>query len=345
MDVGLYISDLLKEHNAVSLPGIGTFYIRKVNAFYDDTQGLFFPPYNEIAFKSANFSMSPELIRHISLVKNISELSSRYFIEKYAASLKLSLKNTGIAEINTVGTLRGYEQGYTFHSDTIYNNQLTFGLVPIKDPGFNLAARKEVASADKIQSTILSKREEPAFVVPEKKARSSWPLAILTGILVIIAVLAGIYFYQPEIFNSLLQMGPEKEVQKQLIQKETVFLDSIVKADSVAKSMQKDTAVAAVPVVAAADTVIKENIIKADTIQKPRAIRYEVIGASFNRESEAENYVSVMKSRGVKARIVEDTKRPKYKVSLGGYSDNEAAEEKKRQVHAEINKEAWIFKH
>ncbi|WP_207428660.1 SPOR domain-containing protein [Pedobacter sp. SYSU D00535] len=340
MDVGLFISELLKEQNEVSLPGIGTFYRKKKSAFFDKSKGLFYPPSFELGFKEdAGSVLSEGLIEHIRSAKNISAASARYFAEKYTDSLQYALRTTGAASLNSVGVLQKAEHGLSFKATEASGSLSSFALPPVKEikTSFFTSDRRQPLPA-----------ELPAEVVDTEavhKKRRVWPAVLLAGLFVIAATITGIYFYNQELFNSLVKQvesrNPRKTVTPVAKPQPKTTADSIAMADSIIENTLKQEGF----VVEQPRDTVNINTKTTTTVDSTRkaVTRYEIISASFNRRSEADNYVKIMRKRGIDASVIEDDKKPKFKVSIGSFTNNDAAQKEKRRIHEEINKEAWIL--
>ena len=104
MDIGLYISDLLREQDEVSVPGLGTFLKIRVAGNYDKINDSFSPPTYQLSFKQSAAGFYP-LSEYISRQKNLSISSAEYFIKKFSAGILELLIAANSAEIKHLGTL------------------------------------------------------------------------------------------------------------------------------------------------------------------------------------------------------------------------------------------------
>lgn len=187
------------------------------------------------------------------------------------------------------------------------------------------------------------------FVEEERAPRRKvWPMVLAIGLLMILGFGAAVYLYDPELFNSYIQTTKQPQTKKTPVAAKKKLDDSAAKAtaDSIYDVIEQAGKQAGLDIEKARDTVSisTKATPAADTAAKAASLRYDVITASFNRKSEAEEYIRIMRKKGVDARIIEDTKRPKFKVSIGSFTDKEKAELEKRRIHEEITKEAWILK-
>ncbi|MGX5691258.1 HU domain-containing protein [Arcticibacter tournemirensis] len=326
MDIALYISELLKDHNEIGLPGIGTFYKKKISARYDRENGILYPPAEEIAFKAVE-SVNGELIRYVSFAKKISEASSRYFINKFTDSIRHSLETDGSANLSPIGTLHT-AHGHLSMKPTLMPGE-QFGLLPIKDPAFSIIQKRAAQPLPPVNEPILA---APAEADTPANPTNIWQAI---GVIAILLLIAGslTYVFYPQFFNleadrPLSANKPQAPAAAPALVPDT--------------TSQKDS----IPATNAQSPKVTDSAgIKAPAAGKPVEVTptYEVIGASLALRSEAETYLKVMHNRGVKARIIEDTRKPKFKISLGSYNTYEEANQEKRRIQKSFNPEAWIF--
>ena len=74
MDIGIYIADLLRNQEEVSLPGLGTFTKQRIPGSYDSTNNSFLPPRYQVSFDD-RLTEPSGLTDYISLKKNLSTSS------------------------------------------------------------------------------------------------------------------------------------------------------------------------------------------------------------------------------------------------------------------------------
>lgn len=350
MDVGLYVSELLNELNEVSLPGIGTFFKKKTSAYYDERQGIFFPPSEEVAFRTGNIPASPQLINHICRERNISEPSARYFTEKYSDSLKQALQIKGYAVIGNLGKLRLTSDVYSFEPAFSEDNTATYGLSPVME------IRKKVSFKDSAPDFSAIKIKEPvqAEKVIAEMDRRSYKTPIIIGLLLLLvsAFIVTSYLYFPQVYNLIKRKDPVKVTApkvKPVPPRPATLKDSMAKADSIMEKSFEQLKDDDITIEKSRDTIeisTKAKPIKQDTVKPSVAaatIKYEIICAAFNKKSEAEDYIRYTRKKGIDAHIVEDTKKPKFKISMGSFTDNESAQKERRRIQEKIAKDAWIL--
>ena len=87
MNLADYLSELLGLHDEVNVPGLGYFVRNRVNAYYNETEGRFYPPYHQVKFVHGPPKMKT-FAQYVADKKNISLASSKYFVEKFITKLK-----------------------------------------------------------------------------------------------------------------------------------------------------------------------------------------------------------------------------------------------------------------
>jgi hypothetical protein len=323
MNISLYISELLRDYDEVCLSDIGTFYKERSPASFNEALGVFNAPYDKVRFRP-NADGDDVLVNYISQVKKISEASSRYFINKFINSIQQSLGSDNEVELQPIGVLKKGPSGLQL----IANNESPayFGLQAVHDPTYSSRVRpSNVAVADEAGNSEIAR--EPSG--------STGAGRVATVVFIVLLITAGIlYVFNPSLFNL--------SADKPITERNNVKVDSPLR-----KATSGKAAVPATKSNTTSQAAVQDTIKGTTTAVSPEAAvpvpSFEVIGASFALPSEAETYVKLMKSRGIKAKVIQDKRKPKYKISLGSFTTYEAANVEKRRVQSTFNKEAWIL--
>lgn len=338
MDIAQYISDLLNEHNEVSLPGIGTFFKRNVSAHYNEDEGLYHPPSRKIDYKAEEGSDST-LVQHIVFSKHISESSAMYFVERFCDNLRKNLDKDSKVNISPLGTLFKKDSGYVLEQSELQSSLEHFGLKPVKEYQFS-GDHATIAASPAADLT------EPEA---ENRPSSSKGLFIVLGLLLVLGTLTALaYYFYPQYFKNLTLPGikaPSKKTAPLPLPQEDSLEESEALADTILKNLEREGLHGA-EVEKAPDTLnISTTASAADTLKTPAlpSKTYEVIVASFGLKKEAENSIKNLRKAGIDAKVVVDTKKPKYKVSIGGFPTMQAADKEKRRIQKGVNKDAWIL--
>ncbi len=341
MDIALYISELLKDCKEIGLPGIGTFSRRRTPSRYDREAGVIHPPTEEIVFSQGNGN-DTELVNYLSAIKKISEASARYFINKYADSIRQQLELDGMAELSGLGKLE--VQNGVYSMAPLQLTAMAFGQDILKDPAFVIPQERSpaptpppVASVSRLTGNDYA--EEPVYAEAEE-TKSGNTVSLILSLLFLVLIAAGlVYIFNPEFFN----LDTDKPIHARTVtpQKKTTSAPAqpAVAADSSSLGKNKvevrDSAVT---------PAVKKEAVPVPAAKPAEVLpRYEVIGASFALKSEADEYVRRLSKKSIKASVVEDARKPKFKVSLGSFNNYDEATIQKRKIQASFNKEAWIL--
>ncbi|MBC8051824.1 MAG: SPOR domain-containing protein [Sphingobacteriaceae bacterium] len=336
MDIAQYILNLLNEHNEVSLPGIGTFFKRSVSAFYNEAEGIYYPPSNKIDFKGDEGSDST-LIQHIISDKHISESSAMYFVERFCENLKSSLEKDSRATISPLGVLVKKDNRYSLEDG---GNQLGleyFGLKPVKEP-------EQVNSS----AAPLTTTQEYSETESETSASGSKSIFIILAVLLLLGAISALaYYFYPQYFKNLIPAAdkkPAKKVTAPILTRDSIQ-DSVAFADTILKNLEQQ-GINGAEVEKAPDTLnITTKTTTVDSVKakpKPEKV-YEVIVASFGLKREAESSVRSLRRKGIDAKVITDKNKPKFKVSIGSFPTMGTANKEKRRVQEGVNKDAWIL--
>ena len=346
MEIGLYIAELLSEQDEVSVPGLGTFIKLRVPGSFDESNNVFNPPSYRLTFKEEDVPYSG-LSQYISNHKNLSIASAEELIKKFISGIKDSLNNSGISEIKHLGSL--YKENGILAFKAVDNFGIAasfYGLKPIAELNSKFAPPAPTQEANQGNNET----EAPDYTRPlTEEDETESPKAKLVPILVIsflaiIATLAALFYFDTNFNHFVKDMFASKKPEVQIAETLTDSLNTDMK-DSV-NSKSPDTILNKIdsPIEA-----VKSNRELSETLNAPEQttpldedIRYEIIVASFYKESEAQEYIRIAATKGLKAKIAENIPGKMHKISMGTFKDEESATKELEKIQKEINKDAWI---
>jgi len=340
MEIGLYIAELLGEQDEVSVPGLGTFMKIRVAGSFDESQNVFNPPSYQLDFKEANTSYSG-LSEYISNHKNLSIASAEELIKKFITGIKNSLNNSDPVAIKHLGSLYKQNGILTFKAIETFSFAGSFyGLKPV-------AELKRVSTAPPIQEEKPKEDkddiEAPDYtrqVESEGEDEVEVPKARLIPILVIsflavIATLAALFYFDTSFNHKIRNIFVSKKTSTQAIAQLNDSLNTN-EPDTLIANTTDNTFNAKDSLV----EKVKPGTEQISTIHE--SITYEIIVASFYKESEAEEYIRNLETKGMKAKIVANIPGKMHKISMGTFKDEESATKELSRIQKEINKDAWI---
>lgn len=126
MDIGLYIAELLHQKEKVSVPGVGTFYKKRIASFFDEELQVFFPANEKYQFKVFEDD-DTSFIEYISKTKQIALAEVSDVVKKFATKFNTDLSVTGTASIRGLGELKKDGSDYFIDLNSAY------GLQPISE--------------------------------------------------------------------------------------------------------------------------------------------------------------------------------------------------------------------
>ena len=168
MQLSKLVSELIVEHDCVTVPGLGSFLGNFKSAHYDLENEKFYPPSKQISFNSQIKANDGLLAKHMSEKSNTEYDLSLKEIHQEVIKITLSLKKQSV-ELKDIGELNLNKEGNIVFTPSLAKNFLkdSFGLSPIyikelsKEEGFN---KKEIVFEPKVRSIKKSKFYQSAAV-------------------------------------------------------------------------------------------------------------------------------------------------------------------------------------
>ncbi|ADY52473.1 Sporulation domain-containing protein [Pseudopedobacter saltans DSM 12145] len=351
MEIPLNLRALIEKNNRVILPGIGAFYKKRTEGFFDENRNSFYPPKEDISF-------SYNLIERADQ-SSYSEAEVN-FITSLTDKAKESISKSGEFYLKDLGNLKRKGDVIVFEKtlDQHNFNSSFFGLpvldLPKEEPkpvlipesvsviattpyvntnqGFSLAE----------QALSVSMESESEPVVSESKSK----IWLFSFLILIILGLGGFAFYQfnPQIVDNVWkQLNPDQKIN--------TAPPTVVKIDS--DSLDKQIA----------DSIYNQNIetelanqgfeaeklkdsadisIQKRTVPNPNGIRYEIIISAWRTEAKALSELKKLRANGIDAHIVDDAGGLMIKISAATLYSKEDAEKELRRIREELNPEAFI---
>lgn len=348
MDVGYYISELLGQHGDVNVPGLGYFAHTRVNGYYNDREGKFYPPGYSVQFDPQFLDDDDALAIHIAEKKKISLASSKYFTEKFVMNLKqqAALGEAALADLGWF-TLNNLQMVFRANNGTSTDPEF-FGFPTIR---LHKIGRQPVAAKYEPEPEPETYTPEPGdaqyapipYEVDEneeqylidmarnKRRTNIWVFIILTLIATTIAALL-VQRYNPKAFN--FKFGNKKEAPTEA--------PKIVIVEDTSKNKGDTDSLPPLIRNVHADSLSTGGATAADSLSRPR---WEVIiGESFKDIAGAGKAIINLKKIGVDAKTVPDMPGIRIKVSVGTYPTRGLAEDRRKELIAakKIDEKAFV---
>jgi len=328
MNLADYLSELLGLHDEVNVPGLGYFIRNRVNAYYNDSEGRFYPPYHQVKFV-AQPKDDEVFAQYVADKKNISLASSKYFVEKFITKLREDASK-GKFLFADLGLFQSDLDQLVFKpNERIPSDPAFYGFPPIDifkaTQPLSVDMKKPVLAPDQPVSAPATAAvaippppraiHSPEYYddeVEQKRGVNVW-LIILISLAVLALAAFGVYKFYPKAFEKV-----KAEYNK--LTGNTADTPVVVRQGS--KEIKKDTAKKTVP---PTDTAAKTvtTIVKPDSA---KMVHYEAIAEEVRSLRVAEARLAHFRSLGLDAHIVPNTIGPLKKIAVGFYTTASAAD-------------------
>jgi hypothetical protein len=332
MNFADYLSELLGQHDEVSVPGLGCFVRERINGYYNDKEARFYPPYHQVKFVPQPKDDDDTFAQYVADKKNISLASSKYFAEKFISKLREDAARSKYLFAD-LGSFQVEQEQLVFKpNDKIPADPAFYGYPPINiykagqqtnggiaRPAFPETVQQATVPVAAAATPFQPIPSQPQYFEeePEKKGINIW-LIIIICIAAVALALFGVYKFYPAVFDKVTGTYhniTNKDSVVQPVVRHEIKVDTAKKATATVDTTAKTT-VAATPapaqVVNAADTVKQQ--------------RFEIIEGSFRKLPSANTAVRYLKNKGVDAKILTDAPGPLLKISVGTYPSHDEAE-------------------
>lgn len=326
MNLADYVSELLGQRSAVSVPGLGYFEKVRIGGYYNDGDAKFYPPRHQVKFKTETTD-DDIFAEYVARKKNISLASAKYFIEKFISKLKEDAAEEAFP-FSGLGSVRMENDRLVFlPNDAISDDPSFYGYaaVALNKPAA-VFAREPVtpifnAEEPPVAAPVIEERNVEEYYAAEeaeiKRTFNVWTILMAIVVVAAIAVFAA-YKYDPSIFDRFNNPLPKSKIANIPIVDSAGPADT-GKSDSIKSANVTDTALASTPPA----TTLAPDTTTYDTLS---ALHYVIRVVAFKKQKDADDAVKYYKSLGLDAKLQPRTPGRKYKVIVGRYTTRQAAE-------------------
>ena len=374
------ISDLLFVRDTVVVPGLGAFVKKPVSAKVNPVANYFAMPSSEIIF-DANLREDNELVVNYMSEKNdIPKEEAQKLLSMFVSDCFNSLKQGKKVVLNQIGTLSyDWASDLVFEQDKSVNyNADSFGLCdftpePVLRSKTKDEIKTEIEQQQKDKNTPMSVDEKAVHKQDEEDeddlGRGLGWLWILLGLLLVAGVVYGLYYFK------VIKLPWQKEVrpvvtepktytlpfyQKTWEWKEPVVQDTTQMVGDTVKTPTEQQPVEqpkTQPVEQPKTQPVEQPKTQPIEQPKPQAVEQPkvqpsatsaegnilIIGGCFGVEENAIKLTNTLKEKGYAGALYEMHYNMWY-VSFGRYKTDEEAAAALREIRANTEYKAWIYK-
>lgn len=341
---GLYISELLSEHDCVIVPGFGGFVARPAPAHFAKAGNMLLPPGKSLVFNKNLDKSDGLLVNHIAQKLSISYREAAQLLEKWVTDSKrqlelqkrLELERTGILYYNAENTL-------LFEPASNSNHQVSsFGLAPVK--ALAIAAEEVREPVEKVYRKLEVSRRDNRTV-----AR----IGVVVSSVLLLCFLILLTARQLPIGSALASLNPfaNKEGEYKMM---NYNLGKIIPTSSATASPEikkgltlKLSENSSRTFVVASDTMETDKtkvhkIVHIASNTSTRNAPFQVVVGCFAIEKNAEKLIAQLDKEQISSAISGRNARGLYVVSVAGFTTESLARTKLEQVKQRFPS-AWIL--
>jgi hypothetical protein len=330
MDIGIYISDLLFEHDCVVIPGFGGFIGNYAPARVNSFNHTFFPPSKSLLFNINLRQNDGLLATRIVHEENIAYEEAMARIRNFVDHCNSVLLSGKKISIERVGVLLNDAEGNTqfFQDEEINYLEESYGLSSF----VSLPVRRESAQRQmerKITRYVVSPASRKRVLPKALKWAALLALPIGTAAILGITNFDKIRSFSINYSGMLFPSGPTVSAPP-AGEKVTMTIPASGRVSPVEKTEAP-----------APDVQLKP---KAEIpIVTDRNGPFSIVVGAFKIRENADRFVSKLKTAGHNAFIVDQTKTGLYRVSIDSFSSRDEALEAMTNIRATEFPSAWLL--
>lgn len=354
MKIDKHISTLLYEHDCVIVPEFGGFVTGYAPAKVHATQHVFSPPHKNITFNKHLKSNDGLLANQIVQAENKTFAEANSIINSFVTECNGALKRGDKVALELVGSLYlDVERNIQFEPDKSANYLVeAFGMTSIQ----SLPVKRENIQ-ERIEKKFVDR--EP---IPQERKRSRTLAYVTTALSLLIAVSliwlsVGTDLLKNTNYSSLNPFAePMKPLYTERTEVKPVLSDKDISAAKFTLPVNDTEPVAALSFVDNVDhklvVRLHEDIPVAahqkdktavvnNGVRSAQGTHFHVISGCFKIESNAHNFVAMMRAKNLNAAIIGKNKDGLFMVSCGDFADRAMAETELAKVR--MSTAAWVY--
>jgi hypothetical protein len=337
-----FIAELLREYDCVVVPGFGGFLARYSVARINTLNSRIVPPQRVISFNRKLNTNDGLLAARMSEAEGIDIERAGKAIRDFSSSLDRELKANGKVAINGVGRFKvDEEQNILFEPD--HNPDLWddgFGLAPVYAP----PVFREERSKRALKERAYRKPAHDSRGVP-LSVKLTMAVAVPIIMFLVYGILdpAGIKKIPADYsslvdfkrWSSILPVKPDKVIVAEFPSQLTP-VSYKVSLSTIIPQFRETGDLAFIDLSGEIPEIIG--------VRAKTAVRYYIIGASFNDRDQALRLAKELIYNGYQPALISDPDRNRFRVSYFSYESKSKALASLANIREEKNPEAWLLK-
>jgi len=334
------ISDLLFVRDTVVVPGLGAFVKKPVSAKVNPVANYFSMPSSEVVFDAKLREDNDLVVNYMSEKNSIPVEEAQKLLSMFVSDCFNSLKQGKKVVLNQIGVLSfDWANDLVFEQDKSVNyNADAFGLSdftldPILHSKTKEEIRTEIEQQQKDKNTPMSVDEKAVHKQDkeddDEPERSFGWLWILLGLLLVVGIVFGLYYFE------IIDFPLQEEQRPVVTEHKTYTLPTYTKTWEWKEPVVQETQ----DTHETQDTI--QEVIK-ELVEQPVEANIRIIAGCFGMEENALKLTNTLKEKGYTDALYEKRGDMWY-VSFGRYRTNEEAAEALREIRAHTEYKAWIL--
>lgn len=352
MNLNELIIELLYTHDCVVIPGVGGFLLNYVPATIHPVQHLFSPPSRTVAFNSALQINDGVIASAWAMKTGLGYQRALEAVRSFAVDLNLKLQTTGSYRFEGIGRLVDKGDGLVHFEPEKSVNLLgdAFGLPSFTSPAINRGDYHNVSQTTRVD-------RKPSRKPARLPVAARWVLMLLPVIVV------GVWFFLNPVTSpndaGKANLGFEVSGSGTTVSVDTASSSLVpeVMSDSVTHTTEPGGVDGSgesapqmvvpepqVPASGGSPKIVASQLVTTELAGPVTEGGYHIIAGCFSDETNATNFVQVLRDRGYESSLQGTTRSGLFRVSIGHYSSYRDATAALDAVRSGVNSGAWLLK-
>lgn len=341
-NIGVYISELLTEHDCVIVPDFGGFVARPSSAHFAKGGSMLMPPGKSLVFNHKLDNSDGLLAHHISRAKEITYRAASELLEQWVISAKRQLESQKRLELEQTGILYyNAENNLLFEPSSRSNHEVSsFGLP---------AVHAELTGIPVPQ--VQEEKQYRALTVPIQKNRTLIRATVFASSVILLFVLVILAAQNAPVQRALASLNPFAKKESSYVMHSYNMGELFWSGKAKASTAIAGTKLS-VPEISSRTFFIAPDTVNTDKTRVHKITDFsgtnnynapfQIVVGCFAVESNADKLIRQLQHEGVVAGISGQNAKGLYVVSIAGFTTESMARTKLQQVKQRFPA-AWIL--